>query len=74
MALCPECENILEFDADEIEEGEVVTCAECDSSFEIVSTEPLELTRLVEDEDEDEEEGDAKEDDDDDDDDEDDYE
>ena len=29
MILCPECESDLDIDEDEVEEGEVVSCAEC---------------------------------------------
>lgn len=65
MVLCPECENNLDLDADDVEEGDVVTCAECDSEFEVVTADPLEL-HLISDEDEeedDDEDGDAGEDD-----------
>jgi alpha-aminoadipate carrier protein LysW len=43
MALCPECENPLDFEEDEVEEGEVILCDECGTEFEVVTTEPLEL-------------------------------
>lgn len=39
--ICPECDNPLDIDVDEVEEGENVTCDECGTEFEIVSTEPL---------------------------------
>ncbi len=42
--LCPECDNPLDIDTDEVEEGETVTCDECGTELEIVSTEPLQLT------------------------------
>jgi alpha-aminoadipate/glutamate carrier protein LysW len=46
MAVCQECESILDFDPDEIEEGDVVVCQECGIEYEIVATEPLELSRV----------------------------
>jgi alpha-aminoadipate/glutamate carrier protein LysW len=56
MPSCPECENNLDIEVDEVEEGDVVACDECGTEFEIVGVEPLELSR-IDDEDEDEEEG-----------------
>lgn len=55
MPSCPECENELDIELDEVEEGDVVACAECGTEYEIVGVEPLELTR-VDDELDDEEE------------------
>ena len=56
MPLCPECETDLDFEEDEVDEGDVVACPECATEFEVVGTHPLELSHLEEDEDEDEEE------------------
>jgi len=58
MVLCPECENDLDVEEDDLDEGEVVTCAECGTDFEIVSVDPVELAKVHED---DEEEEDARE-------------
>ncbi len=44
MPSCPECENDLDIEMDEVEEGDVVACEECGSEYEIVGVEPLELT------------------------------
>lgn len=55
MPNCPECENELDVELDEIEEGDVVACEECGTEYEVVGVEPLELAR-VEDEIEDEDE------------------
>ena len=49
MAVCPECENTLSVDASEAEEGDVITCDECGAEFEIVTTEPLELSKVEDD-------------------------
>ncbi len=51
---CPECENSLDIELDEVEEGDVVTCDECGTEYEIVGVEPLELARVDGDLDEDE--------------------
>lgn len=53
MTSCPECENELDIELDEIEEGDVVACEECGSEFEIVAVEPLELARVEGDDEED---------------------
>jgi alpha-aminoadipate carrier protein LysW len=41
--VCPECDNPLNIDTEEVEEGEVVTCDECGTDLEIVSADPLEI-------------------------------
>ena len=43
-ATCPECDNPLDIDVDDVEEGETVTCDECGTELEVVSTEPLHLS------------------------------
>jgi alpha-aminoadipate/glutamate carrier protein LysW len=60
MVICPECENELDIEEDEVDEGEIVSCTECGSDFEVVAIEPLELTR-VEDDDEEEDDDDDEE-------------
>lgn len=55
MPNCPECENELDIEMDEVEEGDVVACDECGTEYEVVGVEPLELAR-VDDEIEEEEE------------------
>jgi alpha-aminoadipate carrier protein LysW len=49
MASCPECENDLDIELDEVEEGDIVACEECGSEFEVVGVEPLELARMEDD-------------------------
>lgn len=46
MPNCPECENELDIELDEVEEGDVVACEECGTEFEVVGVEPLELARV----------------------------
>lgn len=43
-ATCPECDTLLDIDEDDVEEGETVTCDECGTELEVVSTEPLHLS------------------------------
>lgn len=54
MVLCPECESDLDIEEDELDEGEIISCTECGTDFEVVTVEPLELARINEDEDDDE--------------------
>jgi alpha-aminoadipate carrier protein LysW len=55
MPSCPECENDLNVELDEIEEGDMIACDECGTEYEVVGVEPLELARVDEDLDEDDE-------------------
>ena len=54
MPSCPECESNLDVELDEVEEGDVVTCEECGTEYEVVGVEPLELARVEDGLDEDE--------------------
>ena len=54
MASCVECE--AEFDVDEPQMGEIVSCPECGLDMEIISVRPLELEAIVEEEEEEDEE------------------
>jgi lysine biosynthesis protein LysW len=68
---CPKCAVEIDLDEDEVEEGEIVTCVECEAELEIVQTHPVHLNIISEDDDDDDEEeaddDDADDDDDDDD-------
>lgn len=46
MAVCPECENALSMDVNDVEEGDAILCDECGAEFEIVSVDPLELIKV----------------------------
>ena len=46
MPSCPECDNVLDIEMDEVEEGDVVACEECGTEYEVVGVEPLELARI----------------------------
>jgi len=62
--LCPECDNPLDIDTDDVEEGEIIQCDECGTDLEIVSSDPLELAPVDEEGYDDEEDAVAAEDDD----------
>ncbi len=62
MVSCPECDSNLDVDADEIDEGEVVSCVECGTDFEVVTASPLELKAVGEGYEEDDDEETAEED------------
>jgi alpha-aminoadipate carrier protein LysW len=55
MPNCSECENDLNIELDEVEEGDVVACEECGTEYEVVGVEPLELARVDGDLDDDDE-------------------
>jgi alpha-aminoadipate/glutamate carrier protein LysW len=55
MPSCPECENDLDVEVEELEEGDVVACEECGSEYEVVGVDPLELTKMGDEDDEDDE-------------------
>ena len=61
MPICPECETSLDFDPDDVEEGDVVVCDECGTEYEIVATDPLELSKVEEGYEEEEELGEEEE-------------
>ncbi len=46
--VCPECDNPIVVDVNEVEEGETVQCDECGADLEIVSVDPLEVTSIEE--------------------------
>lgn len=46
--VCPECDNPLDIDVDDVEEGEVIQCEECGTDLEVVSSDPLELAPVDE--------------------------
>jgi alpha-aminoadipate/glutamate carrier protein LysW len=50
MVMCPECESDLDIEEEEVDEGEVVSCPECGTDFEVVAVEPLELSKVDDDE------------------------
>jgi alpha-aminoadipate carrier protein LysW len=55
MVNCPLCDAALDFDEDELDEGDELTCEECGEMVRVSGKEPLEL-EAVDDDDEDDEE------------------
>jgi alpha-aminoadipate carrier protein LysW len=62
--VCPECDNPLDIDTEDVEEGEIIQCDECGTDLEVVSSDPLELAAVDEEGYDDEEDAVAVEDDD----------
>jgi alpha-aminoadipate/glutamate carrier protein LysW len=56
MLYCPECETSFDIEDDEVDEGEVITCTECGTDFEVTTINPVELKPVEEEYEEDEEE------------------
>ena len=50
MAKCPACGAVLDIEADEVAEGEVLVCPECEVDLEVVNTNPLEFDAVEEEE------------------------
>jgi len=61
MPHCPECEALVDMEQDEVEEGQILSCPECGVDLEIISTNPLEVELVEEEEELDEEEADDEE-------------
>ena len=60
MVLCPECEHNLDVDEDDVDDGEVISCPECGTDFEVVTASPLELKAVEEGYEEEDEEEEAE--------------
>ena len=52
MAHCPECDAVLDVEDDEVEEGAKLDCPDCGAELEVVSTNPLELNAVLDEEEE----------------------
>ena len=48
MIHCPECETSLDVEEDEVDEGEVLSCPECGTDFEVITINPVELKEVEE--------------------------
>ena len=60
MVRCPDCAAEIDVDEDEVEEGEILSCPECEVELEVVQTHPVHLNVISEEEEEEEEEGKEK--------------
>ncbi len=56
MVVCPECESNIDIDEEDVDEGDIISCDECGREFEVVTTNPLELAPVADEEEEEEEE------------------
>jgi alpha-aminoadipate carrier protein LysW len=56
MPTCPECDAAIDIDEEEVEEGQLVDCPECGAELEVVSTNPVQVELVKDDEDDDDEE------------------
>lgn len=54
MVRCPDCSASIDLDEDEVEEGEILSCPECEVELEVVSKSPVQLNSLAEDDEEEE--------------------
>ncbi len=67
MVKCPECAAVLDVDEDDVDEGEIIPCPECEIDLEVVGLHPVQLNVISgeeeteEEEEEEEEESDEKE-------------
>lgn len=43
MVTCPMCDAVLDFDEDELDEGDDLDCGECGATLTVTSVDPLEL-------------------------------
>jgi alpha-aminoadipate/glutamate carrier protein LysW len=51
---CPKCGAEVDVDEDEVEEGEILTCLECEADLEVVQKRPVSVNVISEDDDDDE--------------------
>ena len=56
MVRCPKCATEIDVDEDEVEEGEILACHECETEMEVVQIHPVKVNAISDDDDEEEEE------------------
>ena len=56
MINCPLCDAVLDYDEDELDEGDSLICEECGANLSVTGVSPLELTADSDEEEEEEEE------------------
>ena len=61
MLKCPECAAVLDMDEDEVEEGEIVSCPECEVELEVVQVNPVHLNVISDETDTEEDEEESEE-------------
>ena len=58
MVTCPVCNEDIDVEEEDVDEGETLSCDECGASLKVLGKDPLELEAADADEDEDEEDED----------------
>jgi lysine biosynthesis protein LysW len=53
MVICPACGADLDFEEDELDEGDEFTCGECAANLRVASLDPIELESSEDDDDDD---------------------
>ena len=56
MVRCPKCATEIDVDEDEVEEGEILACLECETEMEVVQIHPVKVNAISDDDDDDEDE------------------
>ena len=59
---CPKCATEIDVDEDEVEEGEILVCLECETEMEVVQIHPVKVNVISDDDDEDDDEDEESED------------
>ena len=62
MATCPKCEGTIDVDAEDVDEGDTISCDECGADLKVVGTDPVEVESAEEIEEEEDEDADFVED------------
>jgi alpha-aminoadipate carrier protein LysW len=62
MVTCPKCEGKIDVDAEDVDEGDTISCDECGADLKVVGTDPVEVESAEEVEEEEDEDPDFVED------------
>jgi alpha-aminoadipate carrier protein LysW len=62
MVTCPVCEGTIDVDAEDVDEGDTISCDECGADLKVVGTDPVEVESAEEIEEEEDEDADFVED------------
>jgi alpha-aminoadipate carrier protein LysW len=62
MVTCPVCEGKIDVDAEDVDEGDTISCDECGADLKVVGTDPVEVESAEEIEEEEDEDADFVED------------
>ncbi|MGB6199392.1 MAG: hypothetical protein WA871_02475 [Candidatus Acidiferrales bacterium] len=60
MVRCPKCGAEVDCDEDEVEEGEILSCLECEADLEVVQKRPVSVNVISDDDDDEDDDEDAK--------------